>query len=159
MSDVVARMKEELRLLDCRIQAERNDEVRHGLQRGRLEAERAQLLLKIMETMQLVSPTAFAAPYRVVMQGTETAVRAVIGAQPIEAIIPMRLPTLSMIKDALQSAPDGLLPNQIIKAVRTRGSQSKPTMVYRAVNRLLKAGRIGRVDRRYSVSRSNGAHP
>jgi hypothetical protein len=72
MSDDIAQLKAELHMLDCNIQAERNDEVRHGLQRGRLEAERAKLLVKMMEVMAVpVAPlvaTPTAAPYRVVMQ-------------------------------------------------------------------------------------------
>jgi hypothetical protein len=47
-ADEIAKLKVDLHMLDCTIQAERNDEVRHGLQRGRLEAERAKLLVKIM---------------------------------------------------------------------------------------------------------------
>ena len=47
----IEHLKVELQILSGRIQAERNDEVRHGLQRGRLEAERFQLLVKMMEAM------------------------------------------------------------------------------------------------------------
>ena len=51
MSDEIATLKAELQILNGRVQAERNDEVRHGLQRGRLEAERSQLLVKLIEAM------------------------------------------------------------------------------------------------------------
>ena len=51
MPDPITDLKAELQLLSGRIQAERNDEVRHGLQRGRLEAERFALLVKMMEAM------------------------------------------------------------------------------------------------------------
>ena len=51
MPDELEQLRAELQILSGRIQAERNDEVRHGLQRGRLEAERFQLLVKMVEAV------------------------------------------------------------------------------------------------------------
>jgi hypothetical protein len=48
-NEIILKLKSDLHVLNCHIQAERNDEVRHSLQRGRLEAERAQTLAKLME--------------------------------------------------------------------------------------------------------------
>jgi len=45
----IAKLKAALATLNDRIRAERNGEVRHALQRGRLEAERAELLVKLMD--------------------------------------------------------------------------------------------------------------
>jgi hypothetical protein len=66
-------MKEDLRQLECAIAAERNDEVRHGLQRGRLEAERAQLLVRMLETVQR-QPALAPTPYVVTWQTAPTVV-------------------------------------------------------------------------------------
>jgi hypothetical protein len=89
------------------------------------------LLAKIVEAagQQPASPLS----YHVVVRGASLGPAIpdrVIGQQFIEPIVQPQLPKLpTIIKDVLQSAPDGLLPNQIIEAVHQRGSQTKPVMI------------------------------
>jgi hypothetical protein len=51
MSDEIDRIKADLHRLNCHIVAERNDEVRHMLQRSRLERERAEAQVKLMDAV------------------------------------------------------------------------------------------------------------
>ena len=55
MSDEITRLKAELVELNTKCQLARDNEVRFALQRSRLEAERTQLLVKLVEA---VAPTA-----------------------------------------------------------------------------------------------------
>jgi hypothetical protein len=48
MSDI-ARLKDELHTLSCHIQAERNEEARHGLMRIRMERERTEIMVKLID--------------------------------------------------------------------------------------------------------------
>jgi hypothetical protein len=71
MATEIAQLKANLTDLNMKCQLARDNEVRFALQRGRLEAERASLLVKMIETL---TPAAMAGPaaapldpYRVVM--------------------------------------------------------------------------------------------
>ena len=69
MVDEIARLKAELAELNTKCQLARDNEVRYALQRSRLEAERAHLLVKLVEATTTAVPAAvLAAPYRVVLQ-------------------------------------------------------------------------------------------
>jgi hypothetical protein len=158
-----AKLHVELADLNMKCQQARDNEVRYGLMRSRLEAERAQLLVKMVETIACPATPTVSVPYQVTVRGFPSGLAIpdqAMAPKSIEPNIQSQLPKLpAMIRDALQDAPGGLLPKQIIEAVHKRGAQTRPVMIYRAINRMLKGGRIGRVDKRYSVPRSNGAHP
>jgi hypothetical protein len=141
----------ELDELNRKIQVQRNIEMHAALERVRLETQRVELLLRLQ------TPAAAGVPYQVTVRGVSSS--PAIPERAIGQPIPQLTKLPVMIKDALQSAPDGLLPKQIIEAVHQRGSQTTPALVYRTINTMLKGGRIGRVDKRYSVPRSNGMHP
>ena len=70
MVDETARLKAELAELNTKCQLARDNEVRYALQRSRLEAERTQLMVKLVEATasSAVPAAALVAPYRVVMQ-------------------------------------------------------------------------------------------
>lgn len=149
MSDEIATLKAELQVLSGRIQAERNDEVRHGLQRGRLEAERAQLLVKLVEAMTPAATTAVAspavasaAPYNILMSPlTCPKGREVSAAIPVTMRTPapsrasgkrkhnpkpQGLETMeTMILAVLQSG-DWMRPNRVTQAIRDRYWPSAP---------------------------------
>jgi hypothetical protein len=155
MSDLT-QMKEELRQLDCLIQAERNDEVRHGLQRSRLEAERAQLLVRMIEAMQR---PALAAPYAVTWQS------AAILAKPVQSKLrptvhkPDGLPTVgAMVLSVLDGAEAaGLKPQQIRERIREKYWPEAPTdRIISATWRLAKGGKIHQGNGRYWL---NGYDP
>ena len=77
MVDEIARLKAALVELNTQCQLARDNEVRYALQRGRLEAERAQLLVKLMDVRAALAPTpvpeAASPPYRVIVHEPTTA--------------------------------------------------------------------------------------
>jgi hypothetical protein len=160
----VDKLKADLDELNLKCQTARDNEVRYALQRSRLEAERAQLLVKIMETMSPSAP----APYNIVVS-TVPAVRVPVITPLIKPVAQPQLPSLrAMIEKALESAiPHGLLAGQIIGAVKTLGRpEANKRSIYATISLMLKAGRIGRTDGRYYAinklangANGAGAHP
>jgi hypothetical protein len=77
MSDGMTALKVELERLNQACQLARDNEVRYALQRGRLEAERAQLLVKLMDAMAAPAaspvPGPAPTPYRVTVGGPTVA--------------------------------------------------------------------------------------
>jgi hypothetical protein len=77
MVDEIARLKAALVELNTQCQLARDNEVRYALQRGRLEAERAQLLVKLMDVRAALAPTpvleAASPPYRIIVHEPTTA--------------------------------------------------------------------------------------
>jgi len=128
----VAQLKVELNDLNVKCQLARDNEIRFALQRSRLEAERAKLLVRIMEAVApAAAPAAPAvatppAPYRVVVQQAPIApppardpvlahVAAIAQRQPK----PTGLPTMQiMVETVLQAAPKGLRPCDITAAIQ-----------------------------------------
>jgi len=119
-ADNVDRLKAELHSLNCHIQAERNDEVRHGLQRIRLENERAALLVKLIDAQiasVIVPPPVVAPelppPLPMPAHAVEQAVR--------RKVKPEGLPPVSvMIVTALQATGKASRPVEIADYVRKR---------------------------------------
>jgi hypothetical protein len=150
--DEISKLRDELRVLDGTIQAERNEEIRHALQRGRLEAERAQLLVKIMEAVGGAAPTPLqATPYRVVVQQRGSI--PVVEVPPAPPTVPERrrlrphgIPCMpDMILGVLKDALKGLVARQIIDAIRQRWwPEAPPNRVYTALVELRKSGRTQR---------------
>jgi hypothetical protein len=154
MSDDVANLKAELQILSGRIQAERNDEVRHGLQRGRLETERAQLMVKMIEAMAIaptiapaaiapaVAPAAARADYNVVLMSCPAgkaapgpykpwypAVVPDVAATPIAAKAPPA-PTRSTPKKKWTPKPSGLPKTEnLIFAVLENAGWLRPNQI------------------------------
>jgi hypothetical protein len=187
MSDDTAKVRAELQILDGRIQAERNDEVRHGLQRGRLEAERAQLLVKLMETMaQPAVPLQPTTPYRVIvhasareaLQPTErpNAFTVVSLEKPLPATVvplssdhasargvshhkPAGVPTIpTMILEVLRSAEVPMKPAEIVSVIRGKWwPNMRSDRVYQSAFRLVRSGQLQRVGDRYRLASHNGA--
>jgi hypothetical protein len=128
-SDEIAKLKAELHSLNCHIQAERNDEVRHGLQRIRLENERAALLVKLIDAQiasVTVPPPAHSEPQLVVPLPPLPEV-------PLRRRVkPEGLPSMStMIVTALQASGRAQRPVDIANYVRQRWW---PTLATPAVN-------------------------
>jgi hypothetical protein len=164
MSDEITRMKEELRLLDGRIQAERNSEVHHGLQRSRLEAERAQLLVRMIEMIK--QPIEFhpLEPYKVTLQSAPSTLPPIV--EPVTAKTTMTvlrrakpdgLPTLNDMIFAVLDGSDALAPKEITARIRQRWWPDVANdRVNTVVWRLRRDGRLGYSDGRYRLDRLNG---
>ncbi len=154
MPDDVAKLKADLHTLNCHIQAERNNEVRHGLQRGRLEAERAQLLVNLMDALAVPVPSTEG--YRIVMQEAPP-------TPPPERHTrkPDGLPTLAdMVVAALKGdgTVEGMRPRDIAALVRRTWPDAGSTQVSTVAWRLAKKGRLHAANGRYRLAKPNGAH-
>jgi hypothetical protein len=112
-SDEIAKLKAELHSLNCRIQAERNDEIRHALNRTRLENERAQALVKLMDAHAPLAAMPPSAP-------------AVAKAVVVDAPSPPSEPDLRR-----KVKPDGLPPvsAMIVTALQATGKASRPVEI------------------------------
>jgi hypothetical protein len=124
MTDEIAKLKAELHALDCHIQAERNDEVRHALRRGRLEAERAQTLVKLMDAVTALKNAPPQQP-----SGVNPAAVVVPGVLPSPALKqkhkPDGMPTLKTMvatafEDAAKRGQVELEPHQVFDFVRRK---------------------------------------
>jgi hypothetical protein len=135
--DESTRLRAELDELNLKCQTARDNEVRYALQRSRLEAERAKLLVRMMETMAPTSAVAPTAPYRVVVQAapvSPTAPMPVRGSAAVEDTVadagrvkPEGLPSVpAMVEAVLQDAPKGLRPCEIRAASRNTGGRTLP---------------------------------
>jgi hypothetical protein len=157
MTDI-AKLQADLADLNMKCQQARDNEVRYGLQRSRLEAERAQLLANMVEAVQRPQPST---PYAVTWQ---SAISLNEPAQPPSATVAVRkpdgLPSMSrMVLSVLDSAEAGvgLKPKQIRERIRQRYWPEAPTdRVVSVVWRLAKNGKLHHSDGRY---RLNGYNP
>jgi hypothetical protein len=185
--DETARLRAELDELNRKCQTARDNEVRYGLQRSRLETERAQLLFKLMEAMSppTVAPIAAPASYHVTI-GPAVAVKGPLSITPkivadpftdaaaiakLEAavdntnVVPLRkkpngLPTLNdMIATTLKGVGAGLRPIQIVQSIRREWWKDMPReRVYQSLYRLVQHGRLRRHGDRYKLTAINGAN-
>ena len=133
--DEIDKLKAELHSLNCRIQAERNDEIRHALNRTRLENERARALVALMDAQAALA----AIP----------PVAAVVPVLTAEAHLrhkrkPDGLPAVSaMIVTALREAGKASRPAEIADYVRKRWWPDLPTTTISAqVWHMAKAGKL-----------------
>jgi hypothetical protein len=175
MPDEIAKLRTELQILDGRIQAERNDEVRHGLQRGRLEAERAQLLVKMMEATAHTAPPAVStvgptSPWRVTLQmPTPDNVSQPLPKQPAHTPADARrkhkpdgLPSITAMITAVLKETPGLRPAEIADLIRKQWwpDLQTPTISTTAW-RMVRSGHLTQQDGRYALngagSRQNGS--
>lgn len=132
----IAQLKAELNELNVKCQLARDNEIRFALQRSRLEAERAKLLVKIVEAMApavattppspvITQAAPFASPVEHVIirepspapaRGTVivTDAAAEVGRhnKPADVTVP------DMIEAVLQNAPQGLRPCEITAAIQ-----------------------------------------
>jgi hypothetical protein len=166
----VAALKAELQILDGRIQAERNDEVRHGLLRGRLEAERAHLLVKLMEaiagdtkpttssdyaTFVTLAPPSTMPPAPSFSASLPTATR--------QALKPDGTPTVrKMVAAALEDAASRglhqLRPRDITEFIRQRWWPSvESSSITSTVWRMAKDGKLYAENGRYGMVKTNGS--
>jgi hypothetical protein len=146
MANEITQLKAELNDMNVKCQLARDNEVRFALQRGRLEAERTQLLVKMIEAMApataaavtpVASPAVMPFAYNITMaspmqqcsklQEAPVAIPVTLRApgrprsgkkkrNPKPANLP---PTEEMILAVLQGA-GWLRPNQITQAIRSR---------------------------------------
>jgi hypothetical protein len=135
--EAVATLKAELAELNLKCQQARDNEVRYALQRSRLEAERASLLVRIVDAMAPLGPVPAAppAPYHVVAQQAASAPAAT--ATPVDE----PRPTLGeMVLDVLHAGP--MKTGPIIKAIHAKWPDARSQSVYIAVIKLRRSGRI-----------------
>jgi hypothetical protein len=155
MADEIAQLKAALAALNTQCQLARDNEVRHALQRGRLEAERAQLLVKLME--------ALAAPAELVVPPLPVIIREpsppAIPAGPAPASTrrtqrPEGLPTTaSMVVTALREAGKPSRPKEIAAYIRKRWwPDMSVSVISPVVWHMAQDGRLTSHQGRYSVS-------
>jgi hypothetical protein len=147
MTAEIDRLKAELNDMNVKCQLARDNEVRFALQRGRLEAERTQLLVKMIEAMAptadpvaALPPSLSPGPYRVTMapstdrscpmlRQAAAAVPATPRLPPLRArparkkrsVKPVGIPTTAqMTLTVLQEAGSWLQTKQITEAIRNR---------------------------------------
>jgi hypothetical protein len=162
----VAELRTELEQLNLKCQTARDNEVRYALQRSRLEAERTQLLVKLMEavaqsTPQQINPTA---PYRVTMTtapALDLSANAASGLNKPEYSKPDGIPTMSqMIEITLKGVGDGLKPKQIINQIKREWWPDMPNeRVHQGLFRGVRKGHLQKDGNRYKLIRaakSNG---
>lgn len=159
--DAIVTLKAELDGLNLKCQSARDNEVRYALQRSRLEAERAQLLVKMMDAM-VQQASVPSMPYRVVM---ETG-RALPQLQIVKTSLakqskppkPVGLPAVTdMIEATLKNADEGLRPVQITNNIRTQWWSDMPSeRTHQGLFRLVKYGRVQRYGDRYRLTVMNG---
>jgi hypothetical protein len=164
--DDVAKLKAELAELNLRCQQARDNEVRYGLQRSRLEAERAQLLARMIEATQ---QPALSAPYAVTWQSAALANKTVAKPAPRLTVVarnvrnpkPRELPPMSaMVLSVLDGAKAaGLRPRQIRDRIREKYWPEAPAdRVFSVVWRLAKGGKLSRSDGHYRLRQCNGGN-
>jgi hypothetical protein len=149
----------ELDDLNIKCQQARDNEVRYGLQRSRLEAERAQLLMRMIEATQQQSSSV---PYAVTWQNAPLANKSAVGFEP--TVLPRNLkpnglpPMSAMVLSVLGSAEAaGLKPKQIRDRIREKWWPEMPAdRVVSTVWRLAKDGKLSHSDGRYRLNRYNG---
>jgi linker histone H1 and H5 family len=143
----IEELRDRLHALNCHIQAERNSEVRHALQRGRLEAELLQVVAKLVGA----HPAIREEPKRVTVALSSA-------SPPRHKRKPDNLPPTSrMITEALRNstAVHGLAPAAITAFIRTKYWPDVRTVdVNTVVWRLAQMGRLAKTG---SLYRLNGA--
>lgn len=182
MIDEIAQLKADLTDLNMKCQLARDNEVRFALQRGRLEVERTNLLVKMIEVLaptaaaSTAAPATSPAPYNITLSPALTCPR---GREAPAAIpVTLREPSSKQTKPAGRQKPkpknlptteemifavlDGAgwqRPNQITAAIRARYWKEAPRNAAPPV--AWRLGRDGRLEKgddgyRLPVSKSNG---
>jgi hypothetical protein len=146
-ADDVDKLKAELHSLNCRIQAERNDEIRHALQRTRLENERAATLVRLIDVQAVSAVT----PPAAVPQETLTVVAS---SPPRRKLKPDGLPPVSaMVVTALHETGKASRPVEIADFVRRRWWSTVPTeIINTTVWHMAKAGKLISRDGYYGLN-------
>jgi hypothetical protein len=149
MSDEVAKLKSDLHVLNCHIQSARNDEVRHGLQRGRLEAERAQLLVRLIEAV--TAPLAPAVPAIAAGMAASPVVPEPAAARKGHLSAKPRPPMSTMIAQALSDGK-ARRPKDIAKIVRkAHGDSIRPGAIAPVAWKMHVDGKLAKSGHRYRL--------
>jgi hypothetical protein len=184
MIDEIAQLKADLADLNMKCQLARDNEVRFALQRGRLEAERTNLLVKMVEALApttgpVASPSAVTpspAPYNITMSSALTCPRGREAPAAIPVTLrepsskqakpagkhkpkPANLPTMEEMIFAVLQGGLWMRPNQVTAAIRARYWPDAPRNAAPPVAwRLGRAGRLERGDDGYRLPtlKSNG---
>jgi hypothetical protein len=174
MAEEFTRLREELRVLDGQIQAERNDENRHALHRSRLESERARLLVRMVEALAPTATTAAVppavaspAPYSIVLSPRLTCPKGweVPAAIPVTLreppatrsagkrnVKPAGLGTMEEMITAVMQGGAWMRPNAITAAIRARYWKDAPrTAAPSVVWHLAQKGRLEKGDDGYRL--------
>jgi hypothetical protein len=145
--DEIAKLRAGLSDLNLKCQTARDNEVRYALQRSRLEAERAELLVRLIEAMSRPGvPIVAQAPYHVTLGPPILPVPAipvaVIEKPADKSAVRQSLP--AAVLDALASAPRGLATADILAALRAKRPDVRPGAVYTVLCNLKKSGRTAK---------------
>jgi hypothetical protein len=157
MTDI-AKLRADLADLNLKCQEAGYNEVRYGLQRSRLEAERAQLLMQMVETVHQSTPATV--PYRITMQSSPIAPNKPKPATaPRNNLKPDGLPSMSaMVMSVFDNAEvAGLRPKQIRERIRAKYWPEVPANHVTSVAwKLAKDGKLSHSGGRYRLNRYNG---
>ena len=175
MSDAVAKLKAELDALNLQCQLARDHEIRYALQRGRLEAQRATLLAKMMEAAASSSARAdkpaASLDYATVVTlavppGTMPPAPSFSASPPPTrraTLKPQGTPTVrKMVAAALEDGASRglhqLRPRDITEFIRQRWWPSvESSSITSTVWRMAKDGKLHAENGRYGLVRTNGA--
>jgi hypothetical protein len=145
MSDLTT-LRAELDKLNMQCQLARDNEVRHALQRSRLETERIQVLVKLMDA-QLSAVAPLSAPVSKSVN--------IPDAKPAAPSVakPQGIPTVpDMIFETLRGLGDGLRPIQITNQIRREWwPEMPPDRVATVAHRLMQEGRLAKDGNRYKL--------
>jgi hypothetical protein len=150
--DEVAKLRAELTQLNVQCQLARDHEVRYALQRGRLEAERTQLLVKMIDALGAQQPLPEVAPPKIVTVGIAPA------PKTRQTRKPPGLPTVtSMIEIVLRDAKSGLRPKQVSAFIRQKWWPDVPSShINSALWHLARDGHLQKHGSHYRLPRANG---
>jgi hypothetical protein len=160
MADAVAQAKDDIYALTRKIEVARNDELRSGLQRTKLEAERAriQAFVDMQEIASRYEAVIEPQPSPVKPEGAFSPDLATVGVPGLPKARhtpkPAGIPTTSvMVATALQAAGKPLRPVEIATYVRDRWWPEAGTPTISAtVCRMGQDGRLSRNAGRYSLA-------
>jgi hypothetical protein len=161
MAHRTAQLRAQLTELNTKCLLARDNEIRFALQRSRLEAERAQLLVKLVEAAAAApsTPPAMAAaqPYAITYEkAAMVSPPSPSPSVPATRHKPEGLPTTpAMIVAALQEAGKPARPSEIAAYIRGKWWAELPSkVIYTNAYRMFKDGRLAHVDGRYSLNRA-----
>jgi hypothetical protein len=168
MSAEIAKLKAELEALNLQCQLARDHEIRHALQRTRLETARMQLILKIVDAIASSAGDISAAPIKPMVKARPDAIRTVtIPAKPVRMSAvkhrrkrkPSGLPTLTnmilaVLENGADETPDGMRPRDIANTIRKMWWPDIRTRVVGAA--VWKLAGKGRLEKSGSFYKLNG---
>jgi hypothetical protein len=155
MSDEVAKLEADLEALNLQCQLARDHEIRYALQRTRLETQRVQLLVKLMDARAPPIPSG-----PLVRPKDRNGAEAIVAEKPgitqpaRRSHKPNGLPSWTeMVLAVLEAVPEGLRPREITAVIRRRWwPQARPGRVNATAWSLVNKGLLENTGGRYRLN-------